>query len=178
MRLATGLIAAFAILGIGAAGYARTKVKEARVDPAKGAKLASRIPCDGDTNPEDQVTLAPMFSSAGLERSFRIEFYEKDYCKRFDLGFRCLQPGHDLWKQEWSVDSAKPGNGSIGLDSCNAWRSKEAPQYVLTGWYRESGDPKEHPWKQAEIKKIQSRWETYEFADPNGGTGRLEIDRD
>lgn len=178
MSRITGLLAVFAILGIGVAGYARTKVKEAPVDPAQGAKLASRIPCDAETNPADEVTLEPTFSSGGWERSFRIEVYEKDYCKRFDLGFKCLQEGHDLWKPEWSVESTKPANGSVGLDACNEWRGKDAPQYLLTGWYREPGDPKQHPWKQVEIKKVRSRWETYEFTDPNGGTARLEIDRD
>jgi hypothetical protein len=134
--------------------------------------LSSRIPCDGATNPQDLINLAATFSKGNWERSFRIEVYEANYCKRMDLGFTCLMPGHALWKQEWSVDSANPIAGSYGLDSCSEWGSKETPQYVLTGWYRDDGT-----WKQAKVTKVSSRWETYEFSDPNGETGRLEISR-
>ncbi len=48
---------------------------------------------------------------------------------------------------------------------------------MLTGWYREAGSDPDRPWKQAELKKVPSRWETYEFADPDGGTARVEIAR-
>ena len=27
------------------------------------------------------------------------------------------------------------------------------------------------------VKQITSRWEVFEFTDPNGGTGRVEINR-
>lgn len=54
---------------------------------------------------------------------------------------------------------------------------KEPPQIVLSGWYREPGPNPNRPWKQADIKKVASRWETYEFTDPAGGTARVEITR-
>jgi len=169
--------AAMTALGIAAGGFAKTHEKEAPVDPQKGANLASRIPCDGETNPEDQVTLTPMFSEGGLERSFRIQLYEDKYCKRGDLGWACVQSGKGLWKEEWSADSSQAAaTGTLGLSSCYEQGSKDAPRYILTGWYREKGDPKT-PWKQAEIKKAALRWETYEFTDPDGGTARLEIGR-
>jgi hypothetical protein len=182
-----------ALLYFGFAANARTH--EAPVDPSKGAKLASRIPCDGETNPEDQLVLDPTFSAGGMERAFRIELFEKDYCKRVDLGFGCVQPGHNHWKREWVVESAQaarrgapgesvvrdsqsanPQRGFIGLASCAAWGSKDPADYVLSGWYRETGD-KKALWKQAEIKRVSPSMESYEFADPSGGTARLEIVR-
>jgi hypothetical protein len=173
-----GVIASLALLYAGFAANARTH--EAPVDPSKGAKLTSRIPCDGETNPEDQLVLEPTFSAGGMERAFRIELFEKDYCKRVDLGFKCLQPGHDRWKQEWTVDSANSQRGYVGLASCATWGSKDPADYVLTGWYRESPGKKADKkalWKQAEIKRISSGMDAYEFADPSGGTARLEIVR-
>src|SRR5271170_2685416 len=173
------VLAFCAILGLAAGGSARTKVREEPLDPSKGAKLTSRIPCDGVTNPEDQVKLVSTFPAEKLERSFRIDVYEENYCKRMDLGFKCLEPGHALWKQEWSVLNSHPQgeNGTYGLASCAAQGSKDAPQIVLTGWYREPGSDPNRTWKQVELKKLDSRWETYEFADPDGETARLEITR-
>jgi hypothetical protein len=172
-----GVVASCAILGLGTGGYARTHNREEPLDPAKGAKLSSRLPCDGATNPQDQINLTPTFSLGTLERSFRIDVFEDKYCKRMDLGFACLTPRHSLWKQEWSVDSSHPEGRSYGLDSCSEWGSKDTPRYVLTGWYREGGPESKLPWKQAVVKQVPSRWEVFEFADPSGGTGRLEINR-
>jgi hypothetical protein len=191
------VMASVALLYAGFEANARTH--EAPVDPSKGAKLTSRIPCDGETNPEDQLVLQPTFSAGGMERAFRIELFEKDYCKRVDLGFKCLQPAHNRWKQEWRVESAQaagrsapgesvvrdsqspnPQRGYIGLASCATWGSKDPADYVLTGWYRESPSKKAGKkalWKQAEIKRASSSMESYEFADPSGGTARLEIVR-
>jgi hypothetical protein len=164
------------ILGLTAGGYARTKVREEPLDASKGA---SRIPCDGVTNPEDQVKLVSTFTAGTLERSFRINVYEDKYCKRMDLGFKCLQTGHALWKEDWSVTNSHPQGetGRYGLASCFEQGSKDAPQIVLSGWYREPGADPNQPWKQAVVKKLDSRWETYEFTDPNGGTARIEITR-
>jgi hypothetical protein len=176
------VLASAAALCVGVGGYARTHIAEAPVDSTIGAKLASRIPCDGATNPEDQVNLVTTFSPGGWEREFRISTFEDKYCKRGDLGWACVQPGHTLWKPDWSADSSVPtATAAFGLSSCLEQGSKDAPQIVLTGWYKETNpDPKEAKkeiWKQVEIKKAASRWETYEFADPNGGTARVEIDR-
>jgi hypothetical protein len=186
------VFASCAILSLAVGGFARTKIREEPLDPSKGAKLASRIPCDGVTNPEDQVKLIPTFAQGNMERAFRIDVYEDNYCKRGDLGFKCLQPGSGLWKQEWTVASSSPENGTYGLASCAEPGSHgqgsaelgstkpgatDAPQIVLTGWYREAGTDPKRIWKQAAVKKIDSRWETYEFTDPDGTTARLEIDR-
>jgi hypothetical protein len=172
-----GVVASCAILGLGTGGYARTHPREEPLDPSKGVKLSSRIPCDGATNPQDQINLTPTFSPGTGERSFRIDVFEDEYCKRMDLGFACLTRRHSLWKQEWSVDSAHSEGRSYGLDSCAELGSKDTPQYVLSGWYREGGADSKLPWKQVVLKPVSSRWETYEFTDPNGGTARLEINR-
>jgi hypothetical protein len=189
MARLTAVIASCAILALGAGGYARTKVREEPLDSSKGVKLASRIPCDGVTNPEDQVNLISTFSTGTVERSFRISVFEANYCKRMDLGFKCLERGQNLWKEEWSVANSHPQGeiGSFGLASCSteglapqsatALIAKEPPQIVLTGWYREPGVDPDRPWKQATVNKVTSRWETYEFTDPAGGTARIEIAR-
>lgn len=179
------IIASCALLGLAVGGSARTKEREDPLDSQKGAKLASRIPCDGATNPEDQIKLISTFSAGTVERSFRINVYEDRYCKHMDLGFKCLDPGHVLWKEEWSVTNSHPQgeSGSFGLASCLEQGGlagqvlKEPPQIVLSGWYREPGPNPNRPWKQADIKKVASRWETYEFTDPAGGTARVEITR-
>ncbi len=173
------IFASCAVLCVGVAAYARTRVHEEPLDPSKGVKLTSRIPCDGATNPQDEIHLHPTFSPGKWERSFRIAVFEPNYCKRMDLGFACLMPGRERWKVDWSADSSAdnthPSDANRGLDSCSNWGSKDSPQYTLTGWYREGGPESKLPWKQAALKPISSRWETYEFADPRGGTARLEI---
>jgi hypothetical protein len=185
----TAILASCAILGLAAGGHAKTKVRETPLDSSKGVKLASRIPCDGVTNPEDQVSLKSTFSTGTLERSFRINVFESNYCKRMDLGFKCLERGQNLWKEEWSVVNSHPQGelGSYGLASCAveglvpqsaaAEISKEPPQIVLTGWFREAGSDPNRPWIQTVLNKVPSRWETYEFTDPDGGTARIEITR-
>ncbi len=176
-------VAAIVFLGSGAyATILHHNPKEAPVDSTLGVPLKSRIPCDGATNPEDQVGLTTTFSPGGWEREFRIEVYEDKYCKRGDLGWACVQPGHVQWKQEWSADSTvSTAASTYGLSSCETWGSKDKPQIILTGWYKETtGDKKideKEVWKQVEVKKVASRWETYEFTDPKGGTAQVQIDR-
>jgi hypothetical protein len=172
------VVASLAILALGAAAYARSRHGDELVDPSKGASLSSRIPCDGSTNPQEEISLAATFSPGGWERSLKLEVFDEKYCKRIDLGFACLMPGHDRWRREWSSDSSRPANtGRYGLDSCYTWGSKDTPKYLLTGWYKEGGADSKLPWKQAAVKQVSSKPEIYEFADPNGGTARLEIQR-
>lgn len=179
----TPFLASAALLSLVAGGDARTKVKEAPLDAKLGVKLASRIPCDGNTNPEDQVSLNTNFSPGGWQREFRIEVFQDKFCRHGDLGWACVRPGSDEWKQEWTAESSTPASsGYYGLRSCYQQGYKEAPQIVLTGWYKQTDeDPKaqkKEVWKQAEVKKVTgTRWETYEFTDPNGGTARIELDR-
>jgi hypothetical protein len=174
----SGVVVSLAILGLAAGSYARSHRGEELLDPSKGARLSSRISCDGSTNPQDEISLAATFSPGGWERSLKLEEFDEKYCKRINLGFACVMPGHSRWRQEWSSDSSRPAStGKHGLDSCYTWGSKEAPQYLLTGWYKEGGPGSKLPWKQAVMKQVSSKPEIYEFADPNGGTVRLEITR-
>jgi hypothetical protein len=171
-------IASIAILGLGAGVHARSHRGDEPLDPSKGARLTSRIPCDGSTNPQDQISLVATFSPGGWERSLKIEEFDEKYCKRIDLGFACLWPGHDRWRREWSIDSSHPAStGTFGLDSCYTWGSKDVPQFLLTGWYKEGAPGSKLPRKQAVVKQVSSKPEIYEFADPQQGTVRLEITR-
>ena len=48
------------------AGNGRVRAHHTReepLDPSKGVKLSSRIPCDGATNPQDPINLTPTFST-------------------------------------------------------------------------------------------------------------------
>jgi hypothetical protein len=181
MARLTPVLASAAIVFLGLSGsHARNhRPTEAPVDSTIGVKLASRIPCDGVTNPEDQVSLITNFSPVGAELSFRIEVFADKFCKRGDLGWACVQPGHTTWKQVWSADSTVPTATSLyGLSSCEEQGTNKPPQIVLTGWYKEKGpDPKEDIWKQIELKKVPSRWEMYQFTGPDGGTAKIELDR-
>ena len=72
------VLACAAVLSLGAGGFARTpSPKEAPLDSTAGATLASRIPCDGATNPSDQVNLLTTFSPGGLGAAFRISSFRR-----------------------------------------------------------------------------------------------------
>ncbi len=179
MTRLTLVVGCCAVLCLGAIAYARSHAVDEPLDPSKGVSLSSRFPCDGSTNPQDEISLAATFSPAGWERSFKINEFDEKYCKRMDLEFVCLMPGKtSRWRQGWSIDSAHPAAvGKVGLDSCYRHGLKDAPKYLLTGWYKEGGPDPKLPWKQMAIKQVSSTPEVYEFADPKGGTARLEISR-
>jgi hypothetical protein len=65
----------------------------------------------------------------------------------------------------------------VPISSCYKWGSAELAQYVLSGWYQEGAADPKLPWRQAAIKQVSTVPEVYEFADPKGGTARLEITR-
>jgi hypothetical protein len=69
------------------------------------------------------------------------------------------------------------GCKKVGLDSCYKRGLKDTPKYLLTGWYKEGAPDSKLPRKQAAVKQVSSNPEVYEFADPNGGRARLEINR-
>jgi hypothetical protein len=174
----SAVVATFAILGLGAVAYGRAHAAHEPLDPSKGASLSSRIPCDGSTNPQDEMSLAAAFSPGGWERSFSIDQFEEKYCQTGDLEFVCLKPGHSTWRQKWSTGSSGPaGVKKVGLDSCYKHGLKDPPKYLLTGWYKEGASDSKLARKQAAVKQVSSNPEVYEFADPNGGTARLEVNR-
>jgi hypothetical protein len=178
MTRLSAVVASLAILGLGAGAYARAHAADEPLDPSKGVSLSSRFPCDGSTNPQDEISLAATFSTGGWERSFSINEYDEKYCKRGDLVFTCLMPGHTTWRQKWSGDSSRPAVvKNVGLDTCYKRGLKDTPKYLLTGWYKEGGPDPKLPWKQAAVKQVSSKPDVYELADPNGGTARLEINR-
>jgi hypothetical protein len=165
-------------LGLVAGVYARSHSPESLLDAVKGVRVASRLNCDGSTNPAEDVGLITTFSPAGWERSFHLDEFENKYCRHVDLYFLCVKPGYDHWKETWVSDSYQPPIAPRAwLNACSAWESKEVSQYVLSGWYKEGAPGNKLPWKQALLKQVSSDPVTYEFTDPNGGTARIEIHR-
>lgn len=171
-------LASLAVLGLAAGVYARTHRADDLVDRVQGVRLSSRIPCDGATNPQEELKLETTFSPGGWPRAFHLDVFESQYCKHLDLYFVCVMHGHDHWKHEWARDSqGTPGSARYWLNACSAWGSKDAQEYILSGWYREGPADGKLPWKRAAIKQVSTAPEIYEFTDANGGTARVEVQR-
>ena len=169
-------LAALFVGTFGAAVFARPHNGELP-DRIQGVRIASRIPCDGSTNPQEELGLATSFSAGGGQRAFHLDVFESQFCKRLDLYFFCLSKGHDRWKHAWAAESqGPPAPARYWMNTCADWESKDAAEYLLSGWYQEGSGPK-LPWKQAALKKISETPEIYEFADSSGGTARIEIHR-
>ncbi len=176
-RFALGT-AALAVLGIAAGLPGRSHAPEEQLETVKGVSVASRIPCDGSTNPREEIELRTAFSPGGWAKSFHLDMFQSKYCRRADLYYICLFHGHDGWRPAWSSGGdSPPAAPRFWLKSCSAWEARDAAQYLLSGWYQEGGPSKKLPWKQAAIKQVSSHPEVYEFTDPNGGTARLEVGR-
>lgn len=170
-------LASLALLGLGGV-YARSHKAEDLVDRVQGVRISSRIPCDGATNPQQEVGLETTFSPGGWQRAFHLDRFESQYCRLVDLYFVCVVHGHERWRHAWARDNQSPSaSGRYWIDSCAAWESKDAPEYILSGWYREDAADRKLPWKQAAIKRVSETPEIYEFTDPHGGTARIEIKR-
>jgi hypothetical protein len=147
------------------------------VDPAKGIQLHGRIPCDGNGQPEDLLRIKPTFSAGGTPREFVISRYEVDKCS-VETMFQCWHKTRAGFHDTWSLSNAEPSaNALVPIDSCYEWGSKEPSQYVLSGWYQESASDSKAAWKQIPVKQVSAQPEVYEFADPSGGTARLEVTR-
>jgi len=162
-----------------AAVYAGSHSTADLLERVQGVRIANRIPCDGAANPQEELVLDTNFSPGEWQRAFHLDVFESQYCKRLDLYFFCLSHGKDRWRHEWSADSQSApgeGHGRFWINSCAASESKDAPEYLLSGWYREGSDKKAQ-WKQAAVKKVSETPEVYEFTDPHGGTALLEIKR-
>ena len=147
------------------------------LDQAKSVALHSRIPCDGQTAPEDDVSVRATFGQGDWAREFLVSRYQKDACE-VDLKIKCLHHEKAGWRDVWTAGSDHSStNGMVSLGSCYAWGSKEPAQYVVTGWYKEGGAGSKVEWRQAAIQQVASRPGVFEFSDPKGGTARLEIDQ-
>jgi len=171
-------LASFLILGLGAGVFDRSHHAEDLVDRVQGVRIASRVPCDGSTNPQEELKLETSFSPGGWQRSFHLDVFESRYCRRLDLYFFCVMHGHDRWKHEWAQDGqGVPGPGRYWVRACSTWRSNDAQEYLLSGWYQEGAADRKLPWKQAAVKHVSATPDIYEFTDPKGGTARVEIKR-
>ena len=169
---------AFLVLALAVTVLARTRTPEDLLDAIKGVPVAGRLTCDGFTNPAEDVGLVTTFSSGGWERAFHLDEFENQYCRLVDVYFWCVVRGHDRWKQVWSSDSyLAPTPRRAWLNACSAWQSTEAPQYILSGWYKEGAPDHKLPWKQALLKQVSTDPVIYEFKDPNGGEAKIEIRR-
>ena len=155
--------------------YGRTPAKTEVIDLSQGVKLASNLPCDGATNPQQEIILEAHFSAAGGQLSFLIDNYQDETCIA-DIGIKCFKQVPAGWRDELRIDT----DGAIHywLNSCRTWGSKDVAQYSLTSWYKETAvKNKKQPWKQVSLKQVSAQPEIYEFTTPNGGTGRVEISR-
>ncbi len=171
-------LASMAVLGFHAALHARSVKAQDHPNPVRGVRIASRIRCDGATNPQEDLKLEPTFSPGSAQRAFHLDLFESRYCRRLDLYFFCVVPGHRHWKHAWTASSQGPAAPPrYWMDSCAAWGTPDAPEYILSGWYRENPEAKDSPWKQAAIKKVSETPEIYEFTDAQGGAARLRIER-
>jgi len=171
------LLVSIAALGLGAGVFARSRSADATLNRVQGVRIRSRIPCDGSTNPQEPLKFRTSFSPGGSERAFHLDVFESRYCRAVDLYFFCVFHGRDRWKHEWvGANNGAPATSRYWMDSCSAWRSKDVPDYILSGWYRTGGQ--KTPWTQATIKQISADPEVYEFTDPSGGAARVEIRRE
>src|SRR5579871_4920787 len=127
------------LLGVSAVSagiFGRSHRSDDTVDRVQGVKISSRRPCDGATNPQEELKFQTTFSPGGWERAFHLDRFENQYCKHVDLYFFCLVHGRDRWKHDWEQDSRTATASSRDwINSCNAWESKDAPEYILSGWY-------------------------------------------
>jgi hypothetical protein len=148
---------------------------EAPLDTAKSVPLASRIPCDGYTAPEDAVPVQVTFSSDAWAREFVLSRFQDESCA-LDLKIKCLHKEKAHWRPVWQAANAQPSaTALLPLDSCYAWGSSQPAKYVLSGWYKEGAENSKLEWRQAEVKETSSASRVYEFSDPHGGTARLEF---
>ena len=155
------VLSSLSVLGLAAAVYAKTHAEDL-VDRVQGVRISSRLPCDGSTNPQEDVQFETTFSPGGWQRSFHLDVFESQYCKRLDLYFLCVMHGHDHWRHEWAQDSqGTPGSKRYWLNACSAWGTKDAQDYILSGWYQEGAADRKLPWKQAAIKQISKNTSSF-----------------
>ena len=147
------------------------------VDAAKSVHLTSRIPCDGQTAPEDDVSVQVTFSSGAWARQFVVSRFQEQACE-VNVKVKCLHQEKAGWHGVWSAASVQPSaTATLPLGSCYAWGSSKPAQYVLSGWYKEGAPGSKLEWRQAPVKQVSAQPEVYEFTDPKGATARLEIRR-
>jgi len=146
------------------------------LDPAQGVQLHSRLPCNGDSAPEDLLRIQTTFSAGGAAREFLINRYEVDKCA-VETMLQCWHKERIAWRRVWSAESSTPpAKALVPIGSCYEWGRTDPAQYVLSGWYNQGTEAKPN-WQQVPVKQVSSQPETYEFTDPMGGSAHLEITR-
>src|SRR5262249_39297416 len=147
------------------------------VDASKALHLSSRLACDGYTAPVEEVSTQMTFSSGVGSREFVVSRMQKDACDA-NVKVTCLHKLKAGWRDVWSAANVQSSvKAKLPLASCYAHGSKEPADYILSGWYKEGALESKAEWQQATLKQVSSNPEVYEFADPSGGTARLEITR-
>ena len=147
------------------------------IDLSKSVVLSSRIPCDGYTAPQDEVTAKATYSDGPSERSFTISEFQQGRCK-VNVKIHCFDKVVTGWRQDWAMTNTHPPKpSSLSLDSCYEWGSKQAAQYVVSGWYKQAGADRKAPWIQAPVRQVSTNPDVYEFSDAGGATARLELER-
>lgn len=156
--------------------YARSKNPPPPLDVKETVPLKPRIACDGQTAPEDHLVVKTTYSAGGLAKTFKVESFRKSSCK-VDV-VKCFDKVKEGWIDVWSMPSDQSRQTStLALRSCYEWGQADPAQYVLSAWYKDPDAGPKTPWKQLTVKQVSSVPEVYEFTDPKGGTGRLEIER-
>jgi hypothetical protein len=156
---------------------ARTSLTDRSIDLSKSVVLKSRIRCDGVTAPEDYVTARATFSPGSSERQFSLYTFERGNCK-FDLKVVCIGTPPLAWNAVWSSSNNEPPKpDAFTLRSCYEWGSAQPAQYVISAWYREAEAKRFTPWRQVYLKQVSAHPDVFEFKDPTGATGRLELNR-
>ncbi len=155
--------------------YARNPSKSDVLDINQSVKFASNIPCDGATNPQQEIILDAHFSPEGGARKFIVDNYQDESC-RADIGIKCFKHVPAGWRDDLIVSA--DGASHYWLNSCRTHGSKDPAQYTLSGWYKDgAAKNKKLPWKQAPLKQVSTQPEVYQFTSPDGGTARVEIRR-
>ena len=107
--------------------------KQDPIDPAKGAKLQSRLRCDGYGAPEDLIRIKASYSSSAWAREFVLSRYH-DYKCELDVKGKCLHKIKEGWRDVWTASNQQPSaHALLPLSSCYQWGSSELAQYVLSG---------------------------------------------
>src|SRR5580704_225123 len=107
------------------------------VDPAKGAQLHSRIPCDGNGAPEDMLRIQTTIPPGDWAREFVVSEFQTDKCG-VETMFQCWHKPRAGWRSVWSTaNSEASAHALVPVSSCYEWGSGAPAQYVLSGWYKE-----------------------------------------
>lgn len=155
--------------------YGRNPSRNDALDLNQAIKLESNLPCDGVTNPQQEIVLEAHFSTAGGPLMFIVNTYQDETCLA-GIGIKCFKHTPAGWRDDLMVNA--DGISHYWLNSCKAHGSKDPARYTLSAWFKDgTANTKKLPWKQGPLKQVSAQPEVYEFTGPNGDTARVEITR-